>query len=333
MVNVPKQLLPLLFVLLYLIAGPALPVESLTQKVPATESRSSEQRVLVFLSGQTNIYQSVLTALKKQSEKRHTPSLKFEVLQIDDADISNISLKDYAAVLTVGTKAARTLLVLQLDIPVLSVLVPKTTFESLVESVGRNKKENRYSVIYIDQPFSRELYLSKNLVADAKNVGVLLGPYSGKNLSRLEKEVKRHNLGLNVVEVDEGQQANRGIRDLVRNSDVLLAIPDPVAFTSQRAKWFLYQAYQQRVAVIAFSKSYVDAGSLAAVYSTPEQIGHHASEVLWTILQSPERAARSYYPKYFSIAVNESVARSLHIPVPDIEQMTRAMRLSEKSRD
>lgn len=328
-----KQLLAVISLLLAIVSGSVL---------------SAETKVLVLLSGESDIYRSLLLGLQSTTAATPETTITFVARQVDDENAKEVRWDNYAVIVSVGTKAARQLLKVPPKTPVLSVLVPKTTYESLLhdsllhekggeekgrDDLGPDQTLNRFSVIYVDQPYSREFVLARKLVPDLRSIGVLLGPNSSKNLPQLKEEARRHQLILNKVEVDETRQDNRDIRDLVRESNVILAIPDPVAFNAQRAKWLLYQAYQQRVAVIAFSKSYVDAGALAAVYSTPEQIGRHAGEVLQAMLRDPNYTAHSDFPKYFSITVNDSVAKSMHLQQPDLEQLRQEISQAELLRE
>jgi ABC-type uncharacterized transport system substrate-binding protein len=71
------------------------------------------------------------------------------------------------------------------------------------------------------------------------------------------------------------------------------------------------------VPVVGFSKGYVKAGALFALYSTPEQIGHHLADVVQQYFSSGEQLLPPpHYPTYFSVVTNKSVARSFKITLP-----------------
>ena len=83
--------------------------------------------------------------------------------------------------------------------------------------------------------------------------------------------------------------------------------------------------------MFAFSRAYVDAGALAAVFTTPQQV---ATDVVnWLNGLPPGRltlpAPRA--PESFEIAVNRQVARALGILLPSDEELLRLMKKGDKS--
>ena len=101
---------------------------------------------------------------------------------------------------------------------------------------------------------------------------------------------------------------------------MLLTLPDPVVLNSKTVQSVLLTAYMRKIPVVSYSPAYVRAGALMAVNSSPAELGRHVAEKLvdldsrnyWN-LDKPE------YPKYFSVALNERVARSLGIVIPNAD--------------
>ena len=60
--------------------------------------------------------------------------------------------------------------------------------------------------------------------------------------------------------------------------------------------------------VIAYSKAYLKGGALAALYSSPVNVGRQTAELLSHNLQTPALVGGAHMPAYFSIAFNDSVA-------------------------
>ncbi|HUP82311.1 MAG TPA: hypothetical protein VM260_27405, partial [Pirellula sp.] len=69
-------------------------------------------------------------------------------------------------------------------------------------------------------------------------------------------------------------------------------------------------------ALIGFSDSMVKAGALATTYSSTEDIVAQLNEML-VEFDASGRLPDAQFPKYFSVIVNDSVARSLNIPVDE----------------
>jgi ABC-type uncharacterized transport system substrate-binding protein len=73
--------------------------------------------------------------------------------------------------------------------------------------------------------------------------------------------------------------------------------------------------------VIAYSKTYLDAGALAAIYSSVENIAQQTAEFIRN--EFNDDTGGSYTAAYFSIGFNSSVASNLNI-VLENEQFYRA---------
>jgi ABC-type uncharacterized transport system substrate-binding protein len=74
-------------------------------------------------------------------------------------------------------------------------------------------------------------------------------------------------------------------------------------------------SYRFRDPVVGYSESLSRAGALLTVYSTPVQIGRQAAELIEKSFDGGKLPA-AQWPQYFSVSVNEHVARSLDISVP-----------------
>jgi len=78
--------------------------------------------------------------------------------------------------------------------------------------------------------------------------------------------------------------------------------------------------------VLAFSQSYVNAGATLGIYSTPEQLGREAAELAGAALAAPgTELPAPHYPRYFSVQVNQHVARSLGLAIPDAQSLLLRM--------
>nr|MBL8457364.1 hypothetical protein [Zoogloeaceae bacterium] len=90
----------------------------------------------------------------------------------------------------------------------------------------------------------------------------------------------------------------------------------------------LLSCYRQRRPVFAYSKAYVDAGALAAVYSSPADIGRDTAEWLSSLDGGVtiDALPRPRAPRQFGVAVNRQVARALSLNVPDEASLLEAVR-------
>ena len=96
-------------------------------------------------------------------------------------------------------------------------------------------------------------------------------------------------------------------------------------------KNILLTSYRYRKPVIAFSKNFVNAGALAAIYSDTEMIAMTASKLIEQHFYSSTPIQPINYPDAFDISINRQVFRALDIPVPDVD--TIKMTLQQKEAD
>jgi putative ABC transport system substrate-binding protein len=239
-------------------------------------------------------------------------------LRADGALPTQVGTEGVDLVIAVGVRSAQEFAKAPRRVPVLNILVPRQTFE-IISRVAPREPDNRFfSAIYLDQPFSRQLNLIQVTLPGYKRVGVLLGPTSAERIGELQKAARDQMFQLESEKIDFGEALIPALQRLLATSDVLLAVPDPLVFNKDTAQGILLTTYRFEDPVIAFSQSYVRAGALAAVYSTPAQLGKQAAEIVrrmaasgnW-VLPAPQ------YPRYFSVGINYQVARSLEIPVED----------------
>jgi ABC-type uncharacterized transport system substrate-binding protein len=93
------------------------------------------------------------------------------------------------------------------------------------------------------------------------------------------------------------------LRRLLSNSNVILAVPDAQIYNRNNISSILLTSYRQQVPLFGFSASYVKAGALAAVYSTPAQISQQVAEII-SNLSSASSLPAPQYPRYFSVNTN-----------------------------
>ena len=273
---------------------------------------ASEWRILVVLSDTTAPYVELTQVLRASLEKRDLVK-NFQTVQVGQLSELPARLPSDLWV-TVGVKAAEAVAGANLTVPTFNLLIPRQSFESLPRGAGKNL----VSALYLDQPMVRQLQLIKAALPARDNVGVLLGPASQDRLRELQTSARQSHMKLKVELVNAEEQLLPALKKVLADSDVLLAVPDPLVFNRNTAQNVLLTSYRAKAPLFAFSKSYVTAGALAAVYSTPAQIGQQAGEIIQRYLQAGGGTLPPpQYPEYFSVSVNYQVARSLGLVLDD----------------
>lgn len=228
------------------------------------------------------------------------------------------------AIVAVGMHAVQTTVAANLRAPVVGVLIPRAT----VDVILRQSEPASFSAVYLDQPIARQLDLIRLLLPARKRIGAILGPDSEHLLATLRAEARVRGLELHPATVTAEADLFPALETLLREVDVLLSLPDSLIATPNTIQNILFAAYRYRVPVIAFSPAYVRAGALAAVHSTPAQLGQQVVELLQ---QMPRRPTPTFqFPRYFSVSVNRHVAHSLGIKIEDEAALAAALGASAR---
>ena len=313
---------PVLAVLLLALLGPLVSVGAL-----------ADTHYLLVLSNEGGPYGRFAEAFRAEASRdnRHAPTVRVAPTARLDAALQDLAGTDDSTLLVaVGVAAARNIAKRRLHRPILYTLLPRSTYKELL---ARYPPVSDTSALYIDQPFHRQLALAKLAVPGARRVGVLLGPTSGKSRARLLQAAEELGLELVVRQISQPAELIEHLSALLAQSDVFLAVPDPLVSNRRTAPNILLTTYRYRRPVIGYSRAYVEAGALCAVYSTPRQLGAQAYRVAARMLAAGgQRSLAPQYPRRFRIQFNDYVARSLELPIPDTNALIKRLHNRQETR-
>lgn len=276
----------------------------------------AETRLLILLSERSGAYLEVAQAIQAGLNDKHS-SLVVDVADTASLPRSGPETSQPNLVVAIGVKAAEAAAHLNAHPPVLNLLIPRQSFERLVKPNG-NPEPQLFSAIYLDQPYARQLDLIKLMLPGRVRVGVLSGPASREAVKRLSLSARQKKIQLVTREISSNEELLPTLQLMLPEVDVLLAVPEPAIFNNANIQGILLTTYRYKNPMLAFSPSYVRAGALAALYTSPAQMGAEAADVI-----SKAVAGKSItlplprYPKDFSISINQQVARSLEIFVDE----------------
>lgn len=209
---------------------------------------------------------------------------------------------------------------------VLTLMIPGAFGERLEwpSSLGRRKT----SYVPIDQPAPRSLDLASEVFPKAHRIGVVISPENAGIAKLLAQEVGRRQLSLNLETVAAPEEVAAALRRVLRESDVLLLVPDALVINAANAQNVLLTTYRHRVPVVGFSQGLSKAGAVASVYSSPGQIGRQGARMALRWLETgdlpgPQPSAE------FSLSFNRHVARSLGVVLPEENDIRRRLGASE----
>lgn len=226
------------------------------------------------------------------------------------------------AIVAVGTAAATRWAGSDDPRPVFATLVPSAGWRALVRGDPAHR-----SALFLDQPLERQLALVRVLLPPLRELGVVYGPSSVARRDEILAAADRFHLFINAHHATSSADIDDAFLTVLRRSEALLALPDSAVFTRYNVQSLLLTSFRLRRPVIGFSESWVRAGALAAVHTTPSQLGAELGERIAAWL--PDRGAlpASGNPERYSLSVNRQVAFSLGLNLPPdavLQQRLRA---------
>ena len=293
-----------------------------------------DARVVLLLSEEGGAYGEVADSFIARTKQLAKKIPDIEVVRVDDAHLDQwhgAGAPQFAV--TVGTRAAQVLFDAKAGVPTLRVLIARNAHETLQLKAKETGIKTAAAAIYLEQPWDRQLDFVRRLLPKAQHLGAILGPASQHDAAEITSTSMHYSITPLLRVLAAQDDAGAIFKDIAEQSEVMLAVPDPAVLTPNSAKWLLFTAYQRGIPVIGFSKAYVSAGALGAVFSTPDQLGKQAAEIAVNALQDAAvDLGSAVYPKYFSVAINRSVARSLRLETPDDVELLRKLNAPEVPR-
>lgn len=227
--------------------------------------------------------------------------------------------KNADLIVAVGTKAAE-LSVVQIDTPVLVVMVPETGHQKLL----MKKSLPPISAIYLNQPWDRQFDFLRAALPERRKIGLLYSPDTRIDVESLRKKVAARGGSLTARPVQSADSLFSALESVLADSTVLLAIPDSAIYSSSNFRNILLTSYRHDVPLVGFSKAYVNAGAVCAIFSTPEQLAEQAGETVVVFARNRQLPAPQYSAA-FTIEVNRQVARSLELKLPTQDEIRAQM--------
>lgn len=329
---------------LFWMAQTLLPVgaQPAAPQAPISTSPAGSTVVAVY-SGTGEAYEQAAQAFEKSLSQALRQDGKVAVFARSNVPADNLPLTPIQPPprlhIALGVQAcaqlARQTLSALAGAPVLCTLLPRQSFEYLMREAGR-RPGPEFSALYLNQPLARQLDLIRLALPQARRVGVLVGTVPGalqmeEQLADLARE-----RGLRLVSARLGvnDPIFPGLKQVLDESDVLLAMADPQIFNSHTIQNILLASFRARVPMQAFSPAYVRAGALLALYATPEQIGAQVALLARDALTEQNGKARGLalpqYTHWFEVSVNAHVARSLGLQLDAAELAERLRRLESR---
>ncbi len=214
------------------------------------------------------------------------------------------------AYVAIGARALRQALDLPLDAPLISLLVSRQAYSELVEQAARPARG--VTAVYAEAFPEHQIRTIAAVMRRPVTVGALTSAHSRWLETLLRSAAEPSGLSVVVQPHDPAIGLSRNLLRLA-SADAVLINPDSEIYTPDSLRELLESTYRRRQPVFGFSEALVNAGTLASAFASADDISAHVIELLGLV--SEGRLPAPQYPRYWRVAINDSVARSLDIVI------------------
>lgn len=286
---------------------------------------------LLVNSGNGTIYQRFSDALQKEiARPAKNNTLTTITLKQFNKNINTYLAAGYTTIISTGIEAGIAISQNDNHNTIIMAMMPRLSYQNLTRKGELSCVPANCQVIYLDQPIKRQIRLLKLAFPDRTTVGVIGSPRSIRLINKIQATANTFSLSTKKIIVNNENELISTLNQGLGGIDVLMAIPDPIVYNQNTARAILLATFNQHIPLFAYSRSFVRAGAIIGVYSTPEQIAHHVSDILTT--QSANHPDTNlHYPKYFSVDINQRAAEALNISLPNANSLKKRLEKDEKN--
>jgi len=271
-----------------------------------------QPKVVIVNSDNTAAYVNAAQAMTNELIYSGLSAKDIQQLGVSEWSKQMVQVQQTRIYVALGTTATAALAAAKVTAPVVAALIPRSSFERVLRDSAR-KPSSQLTAIYLDQPLLRQLALIRLALPHARQVSVLWGPDSSRSAPLLRSLVSANGLTLQEAGLESNFNVFQDLQQVLNESDVFLALADPVVFNSNSIQNILLTTFRANVPVVAFSPAYVRAGALLALYATPEQVGKQAAMLVQDVLHGQALPGRPLESSDFEVSVNEHVARAMNL--------------------
>jgi ABC-type uncharacterized transport system substrate-binding protein len=288
-------------------------------------AREKFDNILILLSDNEDVYLDVATTITNftikycRNHKLACQNSNYDIVQVSSYD-SQLH-KNYRLIVTLGVHAALFAQKTIVDTKIISALIPKSN--PMIKKTPKNNLQQHY--LYLDQPLKHSLLLIRILSKRFKQIGALVSNNDIVSVDALNNAAINLDLELHIEQIESTDFIGTALNNLLDKIDIFLAIPDSNIHNKSTVSNILLSTYRKRIPLIGFTSAYVNAGALAAVYSSPEDIAHQVKDNIIAFFAGYPIPREQEMRNYFSILFNTDIARSLGFPIKSESKLKAQM--------
>jgi ABC-type uncharacterized transport system substrate-binding protein len=243
-----------------------------------------------------------------QALRQHCPNLLF------DSEAPPLDLRKPGLHLALGPQGLRRALAQPAQVPIVSALTSSAVYRRMLG--GNPHESGLITAIHAEASPLAQMQVVSALFERKVTVGVLLSDGSAHMERPLRQAAQAQGLDIQILNVAANQDPARALNGLA-NIQVLMAVPDGALYTPDNLRGVLESTYRRGMPVIGFSQATVAAGTLACAHADLDDATTDLMELLDNLPANPTSLPEARHPRYWRVAINDSVARSLGLVVSE----------------
>lgn len=293
---------------------------------------NTAQKIIIVQSGSHGVYTQYTQALQELIPlKIHAATIKVIDFSELTTTANNIKSENADIYIAVGINAAESVAKIPSQAPKILGLIPRSTYEENIKLNITGCPPQTCKALTLDQPIERQLRILHAALPKSKNILILSNGNSYLSGQYANDVAKKHSLALKYLKIESNDTLVTQLKATLPGIDVLLALPDNSIYNSITARPILLTTYKYGVPIFAYSQSFIDAGAVIGIYSTPAQHARYAAELVADGLTGFKNIrAQLLPPQYFTIGTNQAVAKSLGLELPDVSALQLQPEKDEK---
>lgn len=288
---------------------------------------NAHARLLLVTSQESALYQEFQQGLTGSLARGVAQELEVR----GASELAGVQLASYSAIVVAGVEAAKALAARgSVAKPVFYTMLPFSSYQWLNDN-GLLAVQNK--VLFIDQPPARYVQLARAAMPEMKSLGYLHGDVSKVYADDIKRAAGAANLEFAVSDVSADTKLSTLLKESFSGIDAMLLLPDPYLYNRRALQELLLASHRHKRPLLVYSESFVKAGAMVALFSTPEQIGRQSAEVINCLgLPCYNSIPVNLYPRYFSVVVNDVVARQMGVEVRSAEELQKTLESVEAAK-
>ena len=211
---------------------------------------------------------------------------------------------------------------------IIAVHVSPAVFAEKYRSIDQQHQKH-ITALFSGSPTARQLRLAQ-LILPRTTQWVL--PYHASQQMLLDALLAStpDSLHLNAYAWTSAPETLKNLQPLLRETNAVLALEALGAITPESIRGMLLSAYRQGKPVIGMDAAYVRAGVLAATDTSIDQYTLETEQLIRDWFSDKSLPAPAH-PKSFSVHINQRVAQSLNLILPDEQALTYQLLQQEET--